>query len=130
MSIILLALAVSFAAFVVWLTVQFVNRRERWAKWTLILAVGLPVLYVGSFGPACWVAGKNETALSAILDVYYPILWSGRATRREKSPGVFEGSRLDTFIEWYATLGRDDGAYPEIHSGAWKEWTKPERRPW
>jgi hypothetical protein len=50
MSIVLPALAVAFAAFCVWLTVRIVNRRERWAKWTLtaVLAVaflGPPVSY-------------------------------------------------------------------------------------
>jgi len=27
------------AAFCVWLTVRIVNRRERWAKWTLAFAI-------------------------------------------------------------------------------------------
>ena len=48
-------LGVAFAAFCVWLVVRIVNRRERWAKWTLVAAaVGLLVLYVASLGPACW----------------------------------------------------------------------------
>ena len=54
MTLILPVLAIAFAAFCVWLTVRIVNRRERWAKWTLVAVVGLPVLYVVSFGPACW----------------------------------------------------------------------------
>jgi hypothetical protein len=45
-TILLSTLAVAFAAFCVWLTVRIVNRRERWAKWTLAVVVGLPVLYV------------------------------------------------------------------------------------
>jgi hypothetical protein len=32
MELLLKGLAVAFAAFCVWLTVRFVNRRERWAK--------------------------------------------------------------------------------------------------
>jgi len=44
------------AAFCVWLAVRIFNRRERWAKWTLAgLVLGLPLLYVLSFGPACWL---------------------------------------------------------------------------
>jgi hypothetical protein len=35
MTIVLPALAAAFGAFCVWLTVQIVNRRERWAIWTL-----------------------------------------------------------------------------------------------
>ena len=52
MAFVLPALAVAFAAFCIWLTVRIVNRREQWAKWTLAAVVGLPVLYVLSFGPA------------------------------------------------------------------------------
>jgi hypothetical protein len=30
---------VAFVAFCLWLTVRVVNRRERWAKWTLVAAL-------------------------------------------------------------------------------------------
>jgi len=50
MSIVLPALAVAFAAFCIWLALRIVNRRERWAKWTLAVVVGLPIeAYVGSY---------------------------------------------------------------------------------
>jgi hypothetical protein len=42
MTILLPALAVACAAFCVWLAVRIMNRRERWAKRTLTLLVGLP----------------------------------------------------------------------------------------
>jgi hypothetical protein len=58
MTILLSALAVTFAAFCVWLTLRVVNRRERWAKWMLAIALALPVLYVVSFGPAFWIYGS------------------------------------------------------------------------
>jgi hypothetical protein len=51
---------VAYAAFCVWLSVRIVNRRERWAKWTLAVVVGLLVLYVASFGPACWFSEPIE----------------------------------------------------------------------
>jgi len=35
MTILLAALAAAFAALCIWLTVRIVNRRERWAKWTI-----------------------------------------------------------------------------------------------
>jgi len=62
-----IALAVSgtaFAAFCVWLTVRIINRREPWAIWTLAAVVGLPVLYVASFGLWCWMICRlnNDTA--------------------------------------------------------------------
>jgi hypothetical protein len=48
MTILLPALAVAFAAVCVWLTVRIVNRRERWAKWTLAAALiaGCPFAFV------------------------------------------------------------------------------------
>jgi hypothetical protein len=65
--------AVTFAALCVWLAVRFINRRERWAKWALVLAVGLPALYVGSFGPACWVSSHAEMGQTVVTSMYYPL---------------------------------------------------------
>ena len=42
---------ITFAAFCVSLTARLVNRRERWAKWSLATVIGLPILYFGSLGP-------------------------------------------------------------------------------
>ncbi|HEY3969257.1 MAG TPA: hypothetical protein VGM05_32195 [Planctomycetaceae bacterium] len=37
------------------------NRRERWAKWTLAGTLCLPVMYVAGFGPACcWQELKDQ----------------------------------------------------------------------
>jgi hypothetical protein len=49
---VLVAFCVAFAAFCIWLTVRIVNRRERWAKWTLaatlcaaaLIAAGISIL--------------------------------------------------------------------------------------
>ncbi len=50
MAILLAVLGVGFPAFCVWLTVRFINRRERWAKWTLAgVALGLLVGYLLSW---------------------------------------------------------------------------------
>lgn len=68
------ALAIAFAAFVVWLTVRIINRRERWAKWMFVTTVGLPVLYVVSFGPACWIVSRVNWGDSVIPVVYRPII--------------------------------------------------------
>lgn len=106
------------------------RKRTTPALWLALALFAALAGYPLSLGPACWIAGDNETAISTILNVYYPILWAARATRRETQPGAFEASRLDRCIIWYSTIGRDDGAYPELHSGAGKEWLVPERRPW
>ena len=76
MTIILPALAVAFAALVVWLVVRIVNRRERWAKWTAIVVsvmVSLPVLYIASFGPVCWIFWSHwcPTELQDAINIAY-----------------------------------------------------------
>ena len=45
MALALLIVGIAFAAFCVWLTVRIIDRRERWAKWTLAGAIGLPALW-------------------------------------------------------------------------------------
>jgi len=53
------ALLVASLALAVWLAVRVINRRERWAKWALATLASLPVLYVVSFGPACWLDSRR-----------------------------------------------------------------------
>jgi hypothetical protein len=78
MEILFLALAVAYAASAIWLTVRIVNRRERWAKRTALAVACLPLLYVLSFGPACWlaatprVAGRSDGPRLA-MRFYFPI---------------------------------------------------------
>jgi hypothetical protein len=75
MAIAVSIVGVAFAAFCVWLTVRIANRRERWAKWSLAVVVGLPVLYVASFGPACWISSRSNMAASLVPTVYRPLVW-------------------------------------------------------
>jgi hypothetical protein len=69
---ILPALAVAFAAFCVWLTVRIINRRERWAKWTLVPAI--LIAYPLSFGPACWLSTTSDQSGDIVSSVYFPVL--------------------------------------------------------
>jgi hypothetical protein len=68
------AVGVVFAAVCIWLGVRIVNRRERWAKWMLAGVVGLPMLYVLSFGPACWIASRIWVGFALVP--YRPIAWA------------------------------------------------------
>jgi hypothetical protein len=90
---------VAFAAFCVWLAVRIINRRERWAKRTLAGVVGVPLLYVVSFGPACWAYSRTHPHREwAALDfIYEPILriWYDH-----------DGIIADT-IQSYANVGSD-----------------------
>src|SRR5579872_2072519 len=93
MSIILTALAAAFAAFCVWLTVRIVNRRERWAKRTLAAVVGVPVLYVESFGPACGLVQRNMLPPALLTSVYTPLVDAARP-RAALSPLLWDFARL------------------------------------
>jgi hypothetical protein len=74
------AFGVAIPAFCVWLTVRIVNRRERWAKWTAAAVFGLlPVLYVGSFGPACWCAVRRPLLKAPVAYAYWPLTSVARA---------------------------------------------------
>jgi len=70
--------------------------------WPLLTAalIGLPVLYIASFGPACWISShtldQGDRAWAQALNwIYQPILslaWSG--------PSVVQDP-----IRWYARVG-------------------------
>lgn len=65
---------VAFAAFCIWLTVRIVNRRELSARWTLAVVIGLPVLYVASFAPACWLYDHGMVPEKTAIRLYRPLL--------------------------------------------------------
>ena len=100
MTILISTLAITFTAFCVWLMVRIVNRRERWAKWTAV-AVGVPALYIASFGPACWATRCPPNNYQRIAPgVYWPI---GDFYSSGKRPLV------NAVISWYARLYGDEG---------------------
>ncbi len=101
MPILLPALTAAFAAFCVWLTVRIVNRGERWAKRLLALAVSLPVLYVASFGPACWLTPPRFYP-SIGPATLAPRIYQPLAMIRKQGPSVFADA-----LNWYATVGND-----------------------
>jgi hypothetical protein len=122
MTILLAALAITVSAFCVWLTVRTVNRRERWAKWTLAGLVGLPVLYIASFGPACWLTSNRYSVAGGPL--------FGRKVPRAFHPICIAERRcpklLSSAIKWYATLGIGDsllvGPQFRDHTGEIHTW--------
>src|SRR5262249_24332047 len=64
----------------------------------VILLIGLPVLYVGSWGPACWVSSRGNCGAATVSVVYRPLAW--RMARSE---------RFDEAVSWYSELGAADG---------------------
>ena len=119
MSIVVSTLGIAFAGFCVWLTVRIVNRRERWAKWTLATILpGLPLLYVLSFGPACWITRQDDPNLrrfgghqqpSQAMILYYCPLGNAMNNR---------GSLAGRALLWWATLGLEKGQWAVVPTGA------------
>jgi hypothetical protein len=88
-------LAVAFVAVSVWLVVRIVNRHERWAKWTLAALIGVPALYVGSFGPACWISDRDLLSENFVIAVYRPLVTLCIST---------ESSPLRSAVVWWGQL--------------------------
>jgi len=110
-TVFLSALAVVVAAFCVWLTVRIVNRRERWPKRTLAAVIGFPVLYVASFGPACWLAADFQPVRGAHpcagMIFYWPL---GRAA----CLGPYQ---MKSWLRWWMCLGATDGTTVCVPTG-------------
>jgi len=68
------------------------HKRPLW-PWIATLLIGLPVLYVASFGPVCWWI--EQPYYDSVVPFYWPI------GRTAKNGPEF----LQIAINWYATLG-------------------------
>jgi hypothetical protein len=105
------ASGILFSAFCVWLTVQIINRRERWAIDTamaialmlVVFAVAGLVLYPLSHGP--WIAiyiathANQPEIIDASSAFYAPIDFA-----IENSPPAIQDA-YDGYLEWWAGLG-------------------------
>jgi hypothetical protein len=49
------------------------ERKPVW-PWNVALLIGLPVLYVASFGPACWIAIRIDGDEDAWNCIYHPVI--------------------------------------------------------
>lgn len=47
--------------------------RSVW-PWVIALLIGLPVLYVASFGPACWLSSRTGIGRKSLPAMYRPML--------------------------------------------------------
>jgi len=74
------------------------DRKKALWPWTLALLIGLPVLYVASFGPACWASSRIGTrkglAAGAVEFAYQPML----------RLGVEGPDSISIWIQWWAKL--------------------------
>jgi hypothetical protein len=85
-------LGVASGAFVVWLTVRFMSRHEKWAKWTA-LAVAL---YVPGFGPGVGIASRYPAMGHPVAMIYFPLVFAA-----QEGPAPISAP-----LNWYADLWR------------------------
>jgi hypothetical protein len=64
------------------------ERKPLW-PWIVALLIGLPVLYVASFGPACWLADRQ---IFSCVEIYRPL-----AKLAARCPGPVRDA-----YDWYA----------------------------
>jgi hypothetical protein len=60
------------------------ERKPLW-PWIVVLLIGLPVLYVASFGPACWVTASHPTLIMPAGYFYWPLTRAAWAYPNEKA---------------------------------------------
>ncbi len=49
------------------------DRKKHLWPWIVALLIGLPVLYVASFGPACWISSRFNIGRKVLPTAYRPI---------------------------------------------------------
>jgi hypothetical protein len=77
------------------------HKKPGWAFWATVVAVLLPVLYVLSFGPACWITQCPPNDYQRIAPrAYWPI---GDFYSSGKRP------LANSVISWYAKLFGNQG---------------------
>ena len=75
---------------------------DEWNKrvwpWIVAAIIGLPILYVASFGPACWITSRLECEASALPIIYRSVLWA-----------MSKNARISNTLDAYATAGASRG---------------------
>ncbi len=71
----------SWVAACIWVGIRLINRRDqRTRQWGLILGA-MPVVYVASFGPACWLSSRTgdpqHASVELVEELYQPCLRMG-----------------------------------------------------
>jgi hypothetical protein len=70
------------------------EERKKPLTWPWV-AIGLPLLYIGSFGPSCWLASWGLLPLNPTAQFYKPIFLTGK-----HGPWFF-----DDGFRWYSEIG-------------------------
>ena len=90
------------------------RKRSAWT-WIAVSLIGVPVLYVLSFAPACWWFSETAPSMGSFKFapmMYWPI---GRIAHS------YPGSAAYRLISWYALLGIDHVLVPTGLRDGWPE---------
>ena len=85
------------------------DRKPHVWPWIVALMIGLPVLYVASFGPACWIAGRNVELCETVEWIYSPVLEVAAEDAGVACNGLWIWARL-----WGGIEGLSIMVYPPI----------------
>jgi hypothetical protein len=87
------------------------QRKPVW-PWILVLLIGLPVLYVASFGPACWLTsqkwGWSQLQPHPAMIVYFPL--GAMASRPDTAVG--------RGLRWWMMFGTRRGPAVVVQTNA------------
>jgi len=75
------------------------NRKKRKWLWIVTLLIGLPALYIASFGPASWASLRTGTGGRLVGTIYHPIFWLALEKNIARGP-----------ILWYMGAGKPSGS--------------------
>lgn len=90
-----------------------IGRKSTLWTWLTLALVLLPILYVFSFGPACWLSTRELIDPNSVASLYQPVLMSAM-----RGPLWLRRSAL-SFAAWgsdprsrvYFSLSKVDGGY-------------------
>jgi len=85
------------------------RKRPVW-PWIVATLIAVPVFYVASFGPACWLYNWKGVGESTIPVAYYPVIL------------LSECSELNELTRPFATGGRCPAMYPAISIDGEVRW--------
>jgi hypothetical protein len=86
------------------------DRKKPLWPWIVALLIGLPVLYVASFGPACWFASNTGVAYRDVMPsrglfVYWPLGWCAETWGWENTIGRMVNSYAKAFLPHGGSVG-------------------------
>ena len=92
------------------------RKRSVW-PWIVALLIGLPVLYVASFGPACWwISRLNRQSGGGQTQRWIGLIYSPCGQLTCYGPVIARKP-----LWWYASLGIPDNTIASVPVG-WRKW--------